>query len=65
MRKKYTTRQDAIDMEIIAPISADDDPSNYDIEAIANKIIGDYGQGYSLLPVDEDDFWGIISDNVL
>lgn len=59
----YTTRTEAIEREIIEVINAGDANANeYNIEAIADLVIGDYEDGYAL-KVDESDFWGIVADN--
>ena len=59
----YTTRKEAIEREIIAAIEAGDATSeDYDIDAIADAVIGDYEDGY-VLKVDEATFWDIVADN--
>lgn len=59
----YTTREEAIEREIIEVIEAGDATSeDYDIDAIADAVISDYEDGY-VLKVDESDFWGIVADN--
>nr|DAU28039.1 MAG TPA: hypothetical protein [Caudoviricetes sp.] len=59
----YTTRTEAIEREIIEVISAGDANANdYNVEAIADLVIGDYEDGYAL-KVDESDFWSIVADN--
>lgn len=59
----YTTRTEAIEREIIEVTNAGDANANdYNIEAIADLVIGDYEDGYAL-NVDESDFWGIVADN--
>lgn len=59
----YTTREEAIDREIIEVIEAGDATSeDYDIEAISDAVIGDYEDGYAL-KVEESDFWSIVVDN--
>lgn len=60
----YTTREEAIEREIIEVIEAGDAISEaYDIEAIADAVIGDYEDGYAL-KVDVSDFWDIVANNV-
>lgn len=59
----YTTREEAIDSEIIEVIEAGDATSeDYDLDAIADAVIGDYEDGY-VLKVDEATFWDIVADN--
>lgn len=59
----YTTRTEAIEREIIEVINAGDANANdYNIEAIAVLVIGDYEDGYAL-KVDESEFWSIVADN--
>lgn len=59
----YTTREEAIEREIIEVIEAGDAISeDYDIDAIADAVISDYEDGYTL-KVEESDFWGIVADN--
>lgn len=61
---RYTTRTEAIAREIVEPIevgptSADE----FDIEAIADEVLGTYEQGYACL-VDADDFWAAVARHV-
>lgn len=60
----YASRNDAIAAEIIAPIEASGDATadEYDIDAIADAVLGDHETGYALT-VDTDAFWGIVADN--
>nr|DAK22148.1 MAG TPA: hypothetical protein [Caudoviricetes sp.] len=59
----YTTREEAIEREIIEVIEAGDATSDeYNIDAIADAVIGDYEDGYAL-KVDEATFWGIVAAN--
>lgn len=59
----YTTRTEAIEHEIIEVINAGDANANdYNVEVIADLVIGDYEDGYAL-KVDESDFWSIVADN--
>lgn len=59
----YTTRDEAIEREIIEVIEAGDANANeYNIDAIADAVIGDYEDGYALR-VDENEFWGIVANN--
>lgn len=59
----YTTRTETTEREIIEAINAGDANANgYNVEAIADLVIGDYEGGY-VLKVDESDFWNIVADN--
>ena len=63
MARTYTTRSEAIYREIIEAIEVDDaSADNYDIDAIADAVLGDYEDGYRV-KVDEDEFWDIVVDN--
>lgn len=56
----YTTRTEAIDREIIQPIeNGDATAAEFDIDAIADEVLGTHEQGYAL-QVDETDFWTIV-----
>lgn len=60
--RTYSTRADAISAEIVDPIIAgdvDDAYAAYDIEALADAVLGDYAQGYRCL-VTADDFWLLV-----
>lgn len=62
-QKTYTTRTEAIEREIIEVIEAGDATiDEYNVDAIADAVIGDYEDGYAL-KVDEGEFWGIVADN--
>nr|DAU86728.1 MAG TPA: hypothetical protein [Caudoviricetes sp.] len=59
----YSTRADAIEREIIEAIEAGDAKAeDYNIDVIADVVIGSYEDGYAL-KVDESEFWGIVADN--
>lgn len=63
----YTNRNEAITHEIIDPIKAGDITNAYDaynIDAIANKAIGDFAEGFTLT-VDETTFWQIVENHTL
>lgn len=63
MARTYSTRSEAITSEIIEAIEVDDaSADNYDIDAIADAVLGDYEDGYRI-KVDEDEFWDIVVDN--
>ena len=61
--RTYTTRAEAIQREIIDPIEASGEVADaraaYDVEAIADEVLGDYAQGYACL-VDADSFWWVV-----
>jgi antitoxin (DNA-binding transcriptional repressor) of toxin-antitoxin stability system len=60
----YATRTDAIEAEIIIPIEASGGATRdeYDIEAIAEAVLGDHDTGYACT-VDTDTFWSIVAAN--
>ena len=63
MARTYSTRSEAIYREIIEAIEAGDATSDqYDIDAIADKVLCDYEDGY-MLKVEEPDFWRIVEEN--
>ena len=58
---RYTTRNEAIEREIIEPIEAGEATRDeYDIDAIAGAVLGTYAEGYALT-VDADEFWEIVA----
>lgn len=59
----YTNRNEAVNREIIAAIEAGDASANeYNIDAIADAVLGDYEDGFSV-KVDETKFWNIVAEN--
>lgn len=59
----YTTLTEAIQREIIAPIEAGDATADeFDIDSIADQVLGDYADGFQL-KVDDGEFWQIVADN--
>ena len=58
----YTTRNEAIEREILPALTGYE--SDYDIDAIADEVIGDYENGYAI-QVTEDEFWGIVAKHDL
>lgn len=63
MARTYSTRDEAVTREIIDVIeSGDVTRDQYDIEAIADAVIGSFEDGYAL-QVDEASFWGIVAEN--
>ena len=61
---RYTTRTEAIDREIIEAIEAtgvvEDAHAEFDIDAIADEVLGDYEDGYALT-VTTDEFWDAVA----
>ena len=63
MARTYSTRDEAIYREIIEAIEAGDATRDqYDIEAIADKVLCGYEDGY-MLKVEEPEFWRIVEEN--
>lgn len=59
----YTDRNEAITREIVEAINAGDAiAENYNIDAIADAVLGDYEDGFSV-KVDETEFWNIVAEN--
>ncbi|MEA5660462.1 MAG: hypothetical protein R5N75_10185 [Cutibacterium granulosum] len=59
----YASRAAAIEREIVAPIEAGDVTQarlEFDIDAIADEVLGDHEQGYACM-VDEERFWQIVA----
>ena len=65
---KYGTLSEAIDREIIDPLEQTyvvaDAHAEFDIEAIAERVLGDYADGYAC-QVDPAEFWQIVEDHQL
>lgn len=61
----YTTRNEAIEAEIITPLGEFAD--EYDIDAIADEVLTTTGEGVDYrYTVDEDaDFWAIVEKHAL
>jgi len=58
----YSNRNEAITREIVEPIQngdVTDAYEAYDVDAIADRVIGDYEGGFSCT-VDESEFWAIV-----
>lgn len=65
MNRKYSTRDEAIFREIIEPIEhgdVDDARAEFDIAEIAEKVLGDFDEGYAC-KVTVDEFWKIVEEN--
>lgn len=62
----FTTRDEAIQRIIVDPIEASgevaDARATYDVEAIADAVLGDHSVGYACL-VDADEFWQIVEQH--
>lgn len=58
---RYATRDEAIQREIIDAIEAGEaTAAEFDIDAIAAEVLGDYSEGYAQ-QVDADEFWQIVA----
>nr|DAW72472.1 MAG TPA: hypothetical protein [Caudoviricetes sp.] len=65
MARTYSTRNEAITREIVEAIEAGDATrEEYDIDAIADKVLCGYEDGY-MLKVEEPDFWRIVEENAI
>lgn len=61
----YTTRNEAIEREIVEPIEngdVADARTEFDIDAIADAVLGDYSEGYAC-QVEIDEFWQIVMEH--
>lgn len=59
----YTNRNEAINREIVEAIEAGDaSAEDYNIDVIADAVLGDYEDGFSV-KVDETEFWNIVAEN--
>lgn len=61
----YTDRYKAIEHEIVEPIKVGSIPNaldEFDIDAIADEVLGDHEQGYECM-VDDDRFWEIVASH--
>ena len=61
----YSNRNEAITREIVEPIQngdVTDAYEAYDIDAIAEKVIGDYEDGFTC-KVAESEFWAIVEEH--
>lgn len=60
--KTYSTRDEAIEREIVDAIEAGvviDARVEYDVDAIADEVLGDYDDGFACM-VDHDVFWASV-----
>lgn len=63
MARTYSTRSEAITREIIEAIEAGDATRDqYDIDAIADAVLGDYEDGFAC-KVTPEEFWEIVAEN--
>lgn len=64
MASTYTTRDEAIQREIVDPILAGevDSVDEYDVEAIASQVLGSFGDGFACVAT-HDEFWSIVQAN--
>ena len=62
----YTTRNEAIATEIVEAIEATGvaTASEYDVDAIADEVLGGYDEGYALT-VTDDEFWTAVERHAL
>ncbi|UYG15744.1 hypothetical protein BRM3_08810 [Brachybacterium huguangmaarense] len=58
----FTTKQDAIEQLILPALEVPgvSTVADYDVDAIADEVLGDYEQGYAQ-QVDTDAFWEIVA----
>lgn len=57
----YSTYSEAVERVVEASlVGCDGYPDDYDIDAIAAEVLGDYSQGYAQI-VDEDGFWAAVA----
>lgn len=59
----YSTRDEAIVREILEPIAngaVEDAHAEYDIDAIADEVLGGYSDGYAC-QVEAAEFWSIVA----
>lgn len=65
MARTYSTRDEAIYREIIEAIEAGDATRDeYDIDTIADRVLGDYEEGFAL-KVEESEFWDIVAAHAI
>ena len=65
MARTYSTRDEAIYREIIEAIEAGDATrEEYNIDAIADAVLGDYEDGFAC-KVTPEEFWEIVEENII
>lgn len=65
MSTRYSTRDEAVQRGIVEPIEAGevaDARAEFDVDAIAAVVLGDYAEGYAQ-KVDADTFWQVVAAN--
>lgn len=64
-KRTYATRDEAIEREIIVAIEAGEaSRDEYDIDSIADEVLGDYAQGFALR-VGPEAFWEVVARHAL
>lgn len=59
----YTSRDESIQHNILGPLEAcGENPGDYDIQAIADQVLGDHSHGY-MQTVVADTFWQVVEAN--
>ena len=62
-RTTYTTRDEAIEREIIAPIEASgESKTDYDIDGIASAVLDSNERGEWFVSIDPDEVWSAVVD---
>jgi hypothetical protein len=57
----YSTRNEALHWEVVACINNGmADADDYDVEAIADEVLGGWKEGYAM-QVSTEDFWAIVA----
>ena len=67
MARTYSTRNEAVTREIVEPIEAGDVQDAYaefDIDAIQERVLGDYEDGFAC-KVTTEEFWEIVEENII
>jgi hypothetical protein len=60
---RYVTRDDAIQREIITAIAAGETGLvEFDIDAIADTVLGVDDDGHWTITVNEEEFWNVVAD---
>ena len=65
--RRYSTRDEAVVREIVEPIEAgdvDDARAVFDVDGIAEKVLGGYEHSFSCV-VDADTFWETVACHAL
>jgi len=67
MARTYSTMSEAVTREIVEPIEAGDVQDAYaefDIDAIQERVLGDYEDGFAC-KVTPEEFWEIVEENII